>query len=135
MENYILVAIISMVFFGVNAVIMKAAKGIDPLTLLLLSLTTATLLVCGYRFLSNTKTEISTQGIGFGLLSGVVYAIALVLFVIAIRQGKVSIVAAINALSAGVVLILAMVFLAEKLSPIKTSGIILAVIAAFMLSL
>jgi uncharacterized membrane protein len=135
MESYIIIAIISMFFFGANAIILKSAKNIDSVTLTLISLATAAVLTLLYWTFFVSKKEFSLQGAGFGLLSGAVYALALVLFVIAIKQGKVGVVSTINALSAGVAVILAVFLLSEKLTLVKIAGVVLGVIAAILLSL
>jgi transporter family protein len=135
MEQYIILALISMLFFGVNAVILKSAKNIDSVTLTLISLATAVILTLVYWIFFVSKKEFSIQGAGFGLLSGMAYTIALVLFVMAIKQGKVSIVATINALSAGVAVILSVVLLSEQLTTVKIVGVVLGIAAAVLLAL
>ncbi len=63
------------------------------------------------------------------------YALALILFIVAIKQGKVGIVATINALSAGVAVILAVFVLSEKLTLVKIAGVMLGIIAVVLLSI
>lgn len=116
-----------------NAIILKTAKNIDSVSLTLISLSTAAILTLLYWTFFYSKKEITFQGATYGILSGMAYALALVLFVIAIKQGKVSIVATINALSAGVAVILAVSVLSEKLTLIKIVGIIFGIIAAVLL--
>ena len=135
MEQYVIIAIISMFFFGVNAIILKSAKNIDSVTLTLISIVTVAILTLLYWTFFVSKKEFSIQGAGFGILSGIVYSLALVLFVIAIKQGKVSIVSTINALSAGVAVILAVLLLSEKLTAVKIAGVILGILATVLLSL
>ena len=135
MEQYVVVALISMFFFGVNAILLKSAKNINPITLTLISLATATILTLLYWTIFVSKKEFSLQGAGFGILSGIAYTLALVLFVIALKQGKVSIVSTINALSAGVAVILAILIFSEKLTAIKVAGVILGILAAVLLAL
>ena len=135
MESYIIMALISMVFFGANAVILKSAKNIDSVTLALISLATASVLTLLYWTFFVSEKQFTVQGLRFGILSGAAYSVALVLFVIAIQQGKVSIVSTINALSAGVAVILAVLLLAEKLTAVKIAGVILGILAAVLLSI
>ena len=125
MESYIIIALISMVLFGTNAVILKSAKNIDPVSLTLFSIGTSALVALIWWTFFNFKRVLSLQGVGFGILSGILNGIAIVLFVIAIHKGKASIVAPISALGAGVAVILAVVFLSEKLTLFHVSGIIL----------
>ena len=57
------------------------------------------------------------------------------MIVINLNMGKASIVAPINALSAGVAVVLAIIILSEKLTLVKSIGIILGITAAVLLSL
>jgi uncharacterized membrane protein len=134
MQEYILLAFISTALLGVNAIVLKAAKGIDPVSLSLVSQATALLLVSGYWLLSGKKT-LTLAGAGWGAASGAFFAGGLLLFVIALRQGKASVVAPINALSAAVSVILAVLILGEKLNAVKATGIALAIVAAVLLTL
>jgi len=135
MEQYVIIALISMFFFGTNAIIQKSAKNIDPITLTLVALVTATTLTLIYWLFFAPNKEHSIQGISFGILSGVAFAIAFITFIIALKMGKASVVVTINALSAGVAVILAVTLLAEKLTLLKIGGIVLGIIAAILLAL
>lgn len=135
MEQYIILAFISTFFFGLNAIILKSAKNVDAVTLGLISTATASIFIFLYWFFFFSKKQLSPPGIKFGVLSGTAYTIGLLLFIMAVKAGKVSIVAAINALSAGVAVILAIMIFSEKLTAIKIGGIILGIIAAVLLSI
>ena len=135
MEPYIIIALISMLFFAVNTFILKLSPKIDSVSLSLISVSTAAVCIFMYWLIFNTKKEITMQGAGYAVLSGAVYTVALILFVVALRMGKASVVSTINALSAGVLLILVVAFLSEKITAIQWAGIILGIIAAVLLSL
>ena len=134
MNNYLLLAFISTALLGVNAILLKAAKGIDPVSLSMVSQATALLLVLAYWLLSGKKT-LTLAGAGWGAASGAVFAGGLLLFVMALRQGKASIVAPINALSAAVAVLLAVLVLGEKLNAVKAAGFMLAIVAAVLLTI
>lgn len=135
MESYILIAIISMVLFGVNAIVIKSAKNIDPITLSVVSLGTAFCLALVYWFFFYHKKEFGNDGLAVGAASGVIYFFALILFIVALQKGKASVVVTINALSAGVAALLAIFFLSEKITILKLTGIVLGIIAVILLSL
>jgi uncharacterized membrane protein len=135
MEQYIVLAFISTFFFGLNAIILKSAKNLDPVALGLISTATAAIFIFIYWFFFFSKKQFSPAGIKFGVLSGAAYAIGLILFIMAVKAGKVSIVAGINALSTAVAVILAIIVFSEKLTAIKIGGIILGIIAAVLLAI
>ena len=87
-----------------------------------------------YWFFFAAKQQISWQGAGYAIIAGMIWAIAFILFIIALKMGKASVVIAINALSAGVAVILAVLFLAESLSLVQVIGVLLAILAVVLLS-
>lgn len=135
MEQYILLALISTFFFGLNAIVLKLSKNIDPITLTLISVSTAAVLVLFYWAFFVKSSGITIQGAGYGIASGILFSLAIILFIIALKAGKASIVAPINALNSGVAVILAVLFLSEKLTLLNVLGIVLGIIAAVLLSL
>ncbi len=48
MDSYVIIAVISTIFFGMNAIILKTAKNIDSVSLTLISLSTAAILTLLY---------------------------------------------------------------------------------------
>ncbi len=135
MEQYIILALVSTFFFGLNAIILKSAKNIDSITLSLVSVVTAGILIFIYWLFFLSKKQVSPEGIKYGVFSGIAYTLAFVLFIMAIKSGKVSIVAPINALSAGVAVILSLIVFSEKLTLIKIGGIVLGIVATILLSI
>ncbi len=135
MEQYIFLALISTFFFGLNAIVLKLSKNIDLITLTLISVSTAAVLVFLYWIFFIKNRKITIQGAGYGAASGILFSLAIILFIIALRTGKASIVVPINALSAGVAVVLAVLFLSEKLTLLKVLGIILGIAAAVLLSI
>ncbi len=67
MDSYVIIALISTFFFGVNAIILKTAKNIDPISLTLVSLSTAAILTLLYWtfFYSKKKLLFRAQVMGF----------------------------------------------------------------------
>jgi bacterial/archaeal transporter family protein len=134
MESYIIFALLSMLLFGTNAVVLKCAKNIDFLSLTLLSVGTSAILAFFCWFFLHFKKDMGTHGITLGIISGILNGTGIILFNYAIQRGKASIVAPISALGAGVAVILAVIILSEKLTFIQTIGIILGLISVVLLS-
>ncbi|MFH0961718.1 MAG: EamA family transporter [archaeon] len=134
MESYILIALASTVFFGANAIILKSAKNIDSTSLTLISLATAAFLTLLYWIFFVKEKILSSLGVASGVLSGAVYFLALLLFVVALKRGSTSVVATLNALSALVAVFLAVILLSEKLTLTKIAGIALGIAAAVLLA-
>jgi len=135
MEAYVILALICMVLFGVNAIIYKIAPNIDAVSLAMISFTVSALSTFAYWFFFVSNKQISLQGASVGALAGVVSVAALITFIMALQSGKASIVNTIRALSAGVTVLLALLFLSEKLTLVKAIGIAFGIIAAVLLAL
>ena len=134
MESYVVFALLSMLLFGTNAVILKSAKNIDFLSLTLLSVGTSAILALLCWFFLHFKKETGVHGITLGIVSGILNGTGIILFNYAIQRGKASIVAPISSLGAGVAVILAVIILSEKLTLIQTVGIVLGLISVVLLS-
>jgi transporter family protein len=74
------------------------------------------------------------RGIIPAFLTGVLNYLGLLCFMYAIRVGKVSIVAPLTALYPVVTLVLAMIFLRERINPVQLAGIILALVSVVLIS-
>jgi transporter family protein len=135
MDMYIILALIAMALFGVNAIVYKIAPNIDAVTLTLVSFTVSAVGTLFYWIFFVSKKQISLGGVGVGVIGGLVSVAALICFIMALQLGKASVVNTLRALSAGVTVILAVVFLSEKLTMMKAAGVVLAIIAAVLLSL
>ncbi|NQU78748.1 EamA family transporter [Candidatus Woesearchaeota archaeon] len=135
MEIYVLLALVCMTLFGVNAIIYKLAPNIDPVSLTLVSFVTSALGTFIYWVFFVSKKQLGMQGIGYGIIGGLISVAALITFISALQLGKASVVNTIRALSAAVTVVLAILFLSEKLTLVKGVGIGLAVVAAVLLSI
>ena len=74
------------------------------------------------------------RGIIPAFLTGVTGYLGLLCFMYAIREGKVSVVAPLTALYPVVTLVLARVFLREKINLVQLAGIILALVSVVLIS-
>jgi transporter family protein len=133
MELYIIFAVVAMVGYGVTAILYKIAPNIDAISLTFFSSLSLTFFT--FLFWLFNKKEISYKGISIAVIAGLIAAISFLSYVTAIKLGKVSIIAPIRNLSIALTVIIAVLFLAEKLTLIKVVGILLAVVAIVLLSL
>ena len=74
------------------------------------------------------------RGIIPALLTGVTGWLGMLFFLYAIREGKVSIVTPLTALDPVVTLVLAMIFLKERINLVQLAGIILALVSVVLIS-
>jgi len=132
-EAYLVFAIISMFFFGINGIIIKLAPEIDSVTLTLVSVSTSTVVAFLYWLFRVQEKQISLHGVGYGVLSGLVSFTALVTFMIGLRSGNVSTVSTISSLGSAVTVILAVLFLSEKINLTQGIGIFMAIISVILL--
>ena len=137
MERYIVLALIAMVLFGVNGLLFKIALShIDPISLSLTNFIVAAAGTFVYWFFFVTDKQITSVGIGYGFLVGTISVAALALALMALQIGNVSVANTLTrALSAAVTVILAIIFLGEKLTLTKGAGVVFAIIAAVLLAL
>lgn len=134
MENYIILALICMFFFGINAILYKIAPKIDPVTLTLISFTVSAIGTFIYWFFFVTNKEFSWKGASIGLVAGLSSVVALITFISALKLGNVSTVNTIRALSVGVTVLLAIIFLKESLSLAHWVGVAFGIVAVVLLS-
>jgi len=123
-----------MTFFGVNGVLIKVAPEIDPFSLTLVSFSSSSVVAFLYWLMCVPEKQVSMQGVGFGVLAGLVSFTALITFIIGIRMGNVSTVSTISSLSSAVTVILAVLILSEKIELTQGIGIIMGIISVILLS-
>lgn len=85
-------------------------------------------------FLIGPNLGTDLRGIVPSVLTGVAGYAGLLCFMLALRTGKVSVLAPLTALYPIVSLVLAMIFFREKLNVVQVAGVCLAVISVFLIS-
>jgi len=134
METYIIFAIIAMIGYGITAVLYKIAPNIDSVSLTFFTSLFLTIFTFVFWIFNKTK-KLSAEGIGFAAIIGLIASVAFIAYITSVRLGKVSISSTLRGLSFAVAVILAILFLGEKLTFLKVIGIGFAVIAVMLLSI
>ena len=133
MSQYILYAIIAMIFYGIAAIFYKiASPHIDSYSLTFITASFMAL-VAFVAWIFASKT-ITMQGFGWSALGGIIAGIGLLVFIIAVGLGDVSIATGIRGMSVAVTALIAIIFLSEKITVPHTIGLILAIVAIWLLS-
>ncbi|MBM3256481.1 MAG: hypothetical protein FJZ04_03385 [Candidatus Moranbacteria bacterium] len=134
MEFYVSMAIIAMLGYGVTSIIYKiAGKDIDSVSMTFFTSLFIALFTFFIWYFTKDK-HITSKGIWYAGISGLIAAVAFVAFITSIQGGKVSIASTLRSLSFLVTSVIAIVFLAEKVPLTKILGIILAAVAAILLA-
>lgn len=134
MDYYVLMAIVAMMGYGITAVIYKlAGKDIDSVSMTFFTSVFIAIFTFFIWYFTKDK-HFTSKGIWYAAISGLIAAVAFVAFITSIQGGKVSIASTLRSLSFLVTSVIAIYFLAEKVSLFKLLGIILAGIAAVLLA-
>jgi len=135
MELHIILALIAMVGFGITAILYKvASKSMDAVTITFFTLAVnVTVVLLLWMFFPNK--QITWDGAKIAIIAGVIAGISSVAYVASIKLNSVSAAATIRALFFVVAVILAVVFLQEKLTITKVIGVVTAVVSIVLLSI
>lgn len=132
---YILLALVAMVGYGITSIIYKlASKTIDPVSLTLFTSVFTALTVFVYWVFLKEK-DVTLKGVEYAGIAGIIAGFSFIAFITSIHLGKVSVASTIRGLSFLITAVIALLFLAEKLSMTKALGIVLATIALLLLTL
>ncbi len=135
MQTWIIFALVSMFLSGMNAILFKVAPNIDAVTLTLVNFAAATVATFIVWIGGFVDREVSVPGVLWGVAAGVSSMLLLIAFIKALQLAPASYVNTIRGLSAAVTVILAIIFLGEKITLAKGSGIVLAIIAGILLTI
>ncbi len=133
--KWLLYAIISMLWWSIFGFLGKVgADRISP-SQLQLFFTIGMIpvaILCAYRL--KFKIGVEKVGIFYSLLMGVLAALASLAFFAALQKGKASLVAPVTSLYPALTVVLAVIFLKEKLNKIQLFGLALAMTSIVILS-
>ncbi len=134
MERWFLLGLLAIILFGIGSFLGKIASNTDisPRVYFFEAIGTLTVFT---TFFFIKKSEILSgftvnyYAIGMGLCWG----IGTILFIFAIENSKISIISTLTALYPAVTIILAYLFLAERLDTREIVGVLLAMAAIFLI--
>lgn len=88
--------------------------------------------VCAFRLKFRIATE--GRGVAYSLLMGVIAALGSLAFFAAMKTGKASLIAPATSLYPALTVVLAVIFLKEKLNKVQLCGLFLAMVSIVILS-
>jgi transporter family protein len=134
--NWLLGSIIALICWGLWGVFIKQASKYSSWTQIYVVSSIATIAAVLIIFIiTRPSIDVASPGFSFSLLAGLISAIAIVAFYSAIQGGKAVVVVPLTALYPVITVLLSFLVLSERISPIKGVGVILSLIAIFLLSL
>ncbi len=136
MERWLAGAFIALFCWGLWAFLPKlAVRHISPLSSLFYESVGVALIGLVALLLAGNGLQSDPRGAGPAVLTGIFGGIGLYFYFAAARQGPIAVVSALTALYPVVTVVLAALFLGERLCWTQILGIILAVVAACLLSM
>lgn len=135
MTQWLAPAVLALFSFGLWGLFSKLAIAhIDSKSALIFQ--TAGVMLVGLITLGmlNFKPATDLKGLGFGLLTGIAYGIGCLFYLIAADKGKIVTVVTMTALYPLVTIILSYFLLQEAINLKQVSGILLALVAIFLMS-
>jgi bacterial/archaeal transporter family protein len=125
-----ILVLISIVGWGLWSYLQKmAVYRLHPIHMQIITYSVGMLLLTFYSTIAYHKVSqpFSISGMWFAILASLCSAIASVSFLFAIRQGNVGIISVLTSTSPLITLLLAFVFLGERLTLLKMFGVLLTI--------
>ncbi len=134
MPDWLPASLIAMLIYGLWGFFPKlAVLHISPRSALCWEVAGALLVGVGVLASLHGRPDIQPRGIFFAVLTGITGMAGTLFFLVAARQGKISLVVSVTSLYPLISILLAVVFLGEKLSGKQLGGILAACIAIYLL--
>ncbi len=126
---------LSILAWGVWAFLPKfALNWVDPKSAFIYQVLGGILTGVAVFLVLRPELGLDIRGIVPSVLTGIVGYLGLLFFMLAVRSGKVSIIAPLTALYPVVTLALAFIFFREKLNFVQMTGMVLAVLSVILIS-
>jgi bacterial/archaeal transporter family protein len=135
MERWYLLTLLALVLFSLGSFLGKVASIKDIPYRVYFFEGIGTLTVFTTFVIYNRSHIFNNFSVNYpGLLMGLSWGIGTVLFIVALKSAKLSIIVPLSAVYPALTVVLALVFLGEKLGPREIGGVVLAVISAALLA-
>ena len=136
MELWIIYSLIAIVLWGFWSFFGKLATNYIPSTSIKIVDTIGFLIIAVILlFVTKFKIPSSKIGIGYAILAGLFAASGGVFYYLALKNGKLSAVVHLTSLYVAVTVLLSVLILKENINLLQGAGIVLAIVAAVLLSL
>lgn len=135
MKEWTFYSMLSILAWGVWAFLPKfALNWVDPKSAFIYQVLGGILTGVAVFLVLRPELGLDIRGIVPSVLTGIVGYLGLLFFMLAVRSGKVSIIAPLTALYPVVTLALAFIFFREKLNFVQMTGMVLAVLSVILIS-
>ena len=133
-EKWFLLGVLAIVLFGIGSFFGKVASLKDISSRVYFFEAIGTLTVFTTFFLLKRDEILSNFSINyFAIGMGITWGLGTIFFIMALEYSKLSIIAPLTALYPAVTVLLAYVFLSERLEPRELAGVALAIVAVFLI--
>ncbi len=134
-ERWYLMTLLAIVCFALGSFLGKIASIRDIPHRVYFFEGVGTLTVFTTFVLYNRSAIFNNFSVNFpGLLMGLTWGIGTVLFIVALKYAKLAVLVPLSAVYPALTVLLALVFLGERLGPREIAGVVLAVISAALLA-
>jgi len=134
MERWFLLGVLAVVLFGVGSFLGKLASNTDISPRVYFFEVIGTITVFTTFFLLKKSEILNGFSINYYAIGmGLCWGIGTVLFIFALENSKISLITTLTALYPAVTIILAYIFLAERLEIRELVGVVLAIAAIFLI--
>ncbi|MGQ0792591.1 MAG: EamA family transporter [Deltaproteobacteria bacterium] len=135
MDRWFWMALIAIALWGLGSFFGKLASAKDIAYRVYLFEGIGTITVLATFMLWKRDEVLSNFSVNyFGLLMGLCWGVGTVLFIIALKPAKLSVLVPLTAVYPVVTVLLAFLFLGERLSPKEIAGVALAIVSAVLLA-
>ncbi len=135
MERWYILTLLALVCFSVGSFLGKVASFKDISYRVYFFEAIGTLTVFTTFVLWNRNVIFNNFSINYAaLLMGLTWGIGTVLFIVALKYAKLSVLVPLSAVYPALTVLLALIFLGEKLGPREIAGVTLAIVSAALLS-
>jgi len=135
MERWYIMTVLALICFSLGSFLGKVASMKDIPYRIYFFEGVGTLTVFSTFVFYNRSTIFNNFAVNFpALLMGLSWGIGTVLFIIALKYAKLSVLVPLSAVYPALTVVLAFIFLGERLGPREIAGVALAVVSAALLS-
>jgi transporter family protein len=135
MERWYIMTVLALICFSLGSFLGKVASIKDIPYRIYFFEGVGTLTVFSTFVFYNRSTIFNNFSVNFpALLMGLSWGIGTVLFIIALKDAKLSVLVPLSAVYPALTVVLAFIFLGERLGPREIAGVALAVVSAALLS-